>query len=283
VAWCAAVAFLTVLGVIAAPLLRRDRRACFFATGMALAAVPVCATFPMDRLLTFPGIGAFGLLAQLLSFLFSNKQAQPANVWRSAIARGMGWTLLVIHAGLAPLLLPLRAANPVGPRSVEQRFYVPRLLAPEVEGQTVIVVNAPSPVHACCLPLLQELNHGPVPRHTRVLAPALPAVAVRRIDERTLMVRPERGYLRWVMDQVFRSDRRPLKLGEKVVLDGMTVEIRELTPDNRPAEARFQFDAALESPSLRWLCYRNHGFEPFTPPAVGESVTIRLDGLLGSH
>ena len=57
----------------------------------------------------------------------------------------------------------------------------------------------------------------------------------------------------------------------------MTVTITSLTADGRPAEATFRFDVPLESPSLLWLCFRGDGFEPFTPPAVGQEVEIRFD------
>jgi hypothetical protein len=278
--WCIAVVFLILLGVLVSPLLRRDRPARFWATGMMLSIVPVCATFPMDRLLTFPSIGAFGLLAQFLSLTFGNVKESPTSRWRRVPTVGLGWVLLLIHAVCAPLALPLRAANPLGPKSLEQRFYVPMSLVASVEKRTVVIVNAPSPVHACCLPLLQELNHGPVPQHTRVLAPGLLAVTIRRLDERTLAIRPEKGYLRWVMDRVFRGERTPLNLGERIALSGMTVEITELTEDGRPAEARFQFNAPLEDRSFCWLCYRGNVYETFTPPPVGKSVEVRIDGLL---
>ena len=43
----------------------------FFGCAMLLAVIPICATFSMDRLLMFVGIGAFGLLARFTQFAFS--------------------------------------------------------------------------------------------------------------------------------------------------------------------------------------------------------------------
>jgi hypothetical protein len=60
-----AVCALAFLAYAMLPLLKRDPVARFFATGLVLAAIPVCATFPGDRLLLFVGIGAMGLVAQL--------------------------------------------------------------------------------------------------------------------------------------------------------------------------------------------------------------------------
>jgi hypothetical protein len=272
-----AVAFLGLLFIAMAPLLRRDPLARFWATGMLLAAIPVCATLPMDRLLTFVGIGAFGLLARYLTFVFGDAAGAPSKaIWRVP-ASATAWLLVAVHAVLAPIALPFRAANPLGPRWIEHRLYVRTPLESSVADRTVVIVNAPSPGHAGYLVLQRELSGQPVPRHTRVLAPAIPSVTIRRLDERTIAIAPEGGYLRFVLDQVFRSERRPLASGERVRLTGMTVTITSLTADGRPAEATFQFDVPLESPSLLWLCFRGDGFEPFMPPAIGREAEIRFD------
>jgi hypothetical protein len=280
VVWCVSVAFLLLLGFAIAPLLRRDPLARFWCTGMVLAAVPVCATFPMDRLLTFVGIGAFGLLASFWGFAFAGIGQRPQNIaWRIP-AMALAWSFVVIHLVLAPLALPFRAAYPTGPQQFE-RFYVKSALPPSVTDQTVVIVNAPSPLHAGYLPLMRALNGAPVPRHTRVLAPGMAGVTIRRLDDRTLSIRPGRGYLAWILDQLVRGKGQPLALGQQVVLTGMKVEITDLTEDGRPAEATFQFDRDLEDSSLYWLYFGEDGFEPFVLPAIGDSVELRGSGLLG--
>jgi hypothetical protein len=276
VLWWSAAAFLGLLLFAMAPLLRRDRLARFWAAGMLLASLPVSATFPMDRLLTFVGIGAAGLLAQFWGFVFAAEDAASDPRWRVP-AKAVAWSLVAVHAVLAPIALPLRAANPLGPGWIERRLYVRTPLGSSLGDRTVVIVNAPSPVNASYLILRRELEGRSVPRHTRVLAPAIPSVSIRRLDERTLAIRPRGGYLRWPLDRVFRSERRRFAPGEQVRLTGMTVTIRSLTADGRPAEATFRFDVPLESPSLLWLCFRGGGFEPFTPPPMGQEVEIRFD------
>jgi hypothetical protein len=276
--WWFAIGFLGVLLVAMAPLLHRDSLARFWAAGMLLATIPVCATFPMDRLLTFISIGASGLLAQYWTFVFGNGIGAPSNVLWRVPALALAWLLVAVHLVFAPIALPFRSAHPVGPRWVEQRLYVRTRLGSSLEDRTVVIVNAPSPVHADYLILRRELSGQSVPAHTRVLAPAIPSVLVRRLDEQTLAITPEGGYLRFVLDQIFRSERRRFALGEQVRLTGMTVTIASLTADGRPAEAMFRFDRPLESPSLIWLCFRGRGFEPFTPPAVGQETEMDFDG-----
>ena len=52
----------------------------------------------------------------------------------------------------------------------------------------------------------------------------------------------------------------------------------ELFLNRDSAEAMFRFDEPLESPSLRWLCFRGNHFEPFMPPPIGREATIKFDG-----
>jgi hypothetical protein len=277
VLWWSAVIFVGLVLLAALPLLKRDRVARFWTAGMLFATVPGCATLPMDRLLTFVGIGAFGLLAQFWAFVFGKSRHEPSARWWRIPAHALAWFLVAVHAVWAPLILPFRATSPLGLWWVEDRLNVHAALGPSVAEKTVVIVNAPSVMHACYLTFRRAAYDEPIPLHTRVLAPAAPDVWIRRLDEHTLEIRPGWGYLNLVLDQVFRSDRRPMALGEEVKLTGMTVRVTDLTGDRRPASATFRFDEPLESPSFVWLCFRGARFEPFVLPAVGQEIDIPLD------
>jgi hypothetical protein len=275
--WWAAVVLAAVIFCAVAPLLVRDRLARFWAAGMIFATIPVCATFPMDRLLTFVGIGAFGLLAQFWEFVFDRSRGAPQSRWWRIPARALAWYLVVVQAILAPLAFPVRAANPVGPRWVHERLLVRTPLGPSIGEKTLVIVSAPSPIQASYIIFLQLLSGAPVPQHTRVLAPAVPAVTIRRVDKHTLEIRPKRGYLNLALDRVFRNERRPMAQGQEVKLTGMTARVTAVTADGRPAVANFRFDEPLESSSFVWLCYRGRGYEPFVPPPIGEETRIVFD------
>jgi hypothetical protein len=264
-----------VLLVALAPLLRRDRLARFWGLGMLLAMVPVAATFPMDRLLTFAGLGASGLLAQFLASVLGGGEASRKPAPRPVVA--LAWGLVAVHLVVAPLALPIRAANPAGPRWIERRLYVRTPLGRSLDDRTVVVVNAPSPIHASYLVLLREQAGQTGPERVRALAPGLSPVTVRRLDERTLSIRPRAGYLAFPLDAIFRSERRALARGERVQVAGMIATITALTPDGRPAEVAFRFDDPLESPRFLWLAFRGRDFEPFVPPAVGQEVELAID------
>jgi hypothetical protein len=278
--WWAALLFLGLIACCLFSLIKTDRLARFWTTGMVLAVIPVCGTFPMDRLLVFAGLGAFGLIAQFLDRAFDSTEGTPwRELGRIPVAVMAGF-LVVVHLIIAPITLPLRSAFPMGPNALGQRLFVHTALDQSVETQSVVIVNAPSPLHAGYLPLLRELEGAPVPRHTRILAPGQPAVTIRRPDAQSLAIRPERGYLDWVLDRLFRSEVRPMSLGHRVELTGLSVEVTDLTTDGRPAEAVFRFNVPLEDLSLCWLCFRDGRFVPFVPPAVGETVVLRIGGIL---
>ena len=149
--WWAAVVSIGLLTLLFAPLLKRDRLARFWAAGMLFATIPVCATLPMDRLLTFVGFGAFGLLAQFWAFVFDrsnvrrdlSRMANPCVCGR-LVFRGRPRGLGTAHFSPAP-------TSPLGPWWVEDRLYVHAPLGPSVGEKTVVVVNAPSAAHAAYL------------------------------------------------------------------------------------------------------------------------------------
>ena len=262
--------FLLCLAVGLIPLLLRDRVARFWGLGM-----PVCATFPSDRLLPFVGIGAMGLLAQFLRTVFDKSVSKPRMlIWR-VLAVCLGVFLLLDHVVVAPLSLPVRAKNTMAPRKVMDLVTISRPLDPSIEDQDLIIVNPP------CTFLLAEsfLNwaaHGqPMPKHTRVLTSSLfQPVHVHRPDGHTLVVRPQYGYYVWVLDGLFRSQEHPLLPGNRVELTGMTAEILDVSPNNTVTKVAFKFDRPLEDRSLRWLKWQDGDFTPFELPEIGQSLEL---------
>lgn len=271
--WWVGVGLAVLLVWLLAPVLRRERVSRFWALGMVLSLLPVCASFPADRLLIFPGLGATGLLAQFLAVVLGRPAGPPPRfAWRVA-AWPMAAVFLLIHVIVAPLALPLRAGHPIGPKSAEQ-FIVRVPLDASVEQQDVVVVNPPSSLFAAYLLPERESRGLPLPRRARFLAAGLEPMTVRRTDARTLVIRVAGGYINWSFERHFRDERFPMTVGERVTLTGMTVEVTAVTPDGRPAEAAFRFDVPLEDSSLRWLWWHEGEFGPFTPPAVGGQIEI---------
>lgn len=279
----AIVAVLLLIALLLVPLLRQDRVARFWATGMMLSAIPACAAFPADRMLIWVGIGAFALMARFLTRFAEATGPQEDATRRPLPARALAGFFVVVHLLLAPLAMPIRAAWPMGPPFLLDQLRPSEPMDPSIAGEDLIVVNPPEAFLMLESALMWAADGDPLPRRIRVLMSSrLQPVEVYRPDERTLVLRPEAGFLRGLADRLLRGPDRPLRLGERIELAGMTVEITEMRPDGRPAEAAFRFAVPLEDPSLRWLQWRDGRYVPFVPPPVGDRVKLP-GGKLGLH
>lgn len=280
-----AVLFLGIVVLAMLPMLRRDRTARFLGLGMVLAVLPACAAVPQGRLLTFVGIGAAGLLGRWVEWLWWRRPRWlPAtDVWRVP-AHTVTALLLVSGTLVAPLtmrwmLWEVAAFYPDLERHV--------LSLPERDCASdgkVILVQGGLPV-GFFYSDLRALEGLTPPKRFLVLAPDA-VVRVTRIDERTLAIRPHGGYLApsdtddWYLnatrmfERYVRVEDRPLALGERVELEGLTIEITRLNGHGRPAEATFRFAVPLEDRSLRWFARHGTRYERFALPAVGESVLL---------
>ena len=254
-------------------LLKRERLARFWALGMGLSLVPLCAAFPMDRLLVFSGIGAFGLLAMLL---------ESMGVWpwlpgsgAAAFGRRFAWLLLILHGPLAAARLPLRVAllpwfgktfSVAAERGPD---------GPEVAGQTFVFVNGNDfpVVYGRIIRQIEGL--GTPPRRVAQLSSVSTPNTVRREDSRTLVIHPVGGFLSFSLDRLLASPTRTFQVSERVERPDFVAEVRSVTSDSRPEEVAFRFRRPLEDPALRWLYWKDGNLIEFPLPGVGESVTLR--------
>ncbi|MCP4263939.1 MAG: hypothetical protein GY774_41500 [Planctomycetes bacterium] len=273
--WRVSIVFLIFLIFIMIPLLWSQRTTRFWATGMVLSVLPICATFPSDRLLTFVGIGAMGIIAQFIHFVFDKTERQPKIfLWRipALILAGI---FILVHLIIAPLTLPLRASNTMLPKKYLDKLMLTDALDESVKEQDLVIVNPPITFLMLQSPMMWECNNQPMPRHLRILTSSLfQPVEVYRPDAKTLVVRPSYGFYTYVLDSLFRNEDHPFSVGDRVELTSMTVEIRKMTSFDNVAEAAFIFSVALEDPSLRWLQNKNNAFVPFTPPEIGQTVVL---------
>lgn len=264
---------LATLGLVTAvawPALKERPEARFYAAGMLAATVPIAGTFPADRLLTVVGLGGAGLLAVVVQHW---QQSEALARWRVVGLVG----LLAYHAVLAPLLLPIRVRSMSGVRRSLAVF--DRSVADDasIQDKTVVVVHSPNDGLVGYLPFIRASERRPRPARLRVLAGSLGAVEVRRVDDRTLQIRPDDGYLAEVANRIQRGLSRPFEPGDVIQMPDLRVTVLDVTGDGRPAEATFEFDAPLDDPKLVWRRWSFDHFEPWSPPAVGE--TVRLDAV----
>jgi hypothetical protein len=289
------VLFAALFARLAWPLLRDDRVARFFALGMLLSVLPVCAITPNDRVLFFVGLGGLGLVARFTAVVLGGPT--PATRARRALA----WFFVVVHGPLALALFVFysRVAALLAGSSREPLDEI--VLDP---GQTVLFVNAPAQFMVSHLAVMRLGTAKPLPARTRCLAPGVYPLEVTRADARSLMVRVPGGLLQppgtWDVDgeerspavstaygaqqfaQLVRRVDDPMRAGDTIALTGVTIEVREATADGRPVTVRFTFDEPLESPSLRWLVWDRGRYVDFPLPAIGTTVKLAPASMMGS-
>lgn len=262
---------LGLLGWVLAAAVRRDRRAGFFATGMLLSLLPVCAARPLERMLLLPSVGAFGLIA-----VFLTSPALARSGWQGSLVRATAAVLVLLHGLVAPLLLPARSVL----FASLARDYVergsnsfPQDMPP---GRTILVVlNAPD-VLMVNYALADRLIRGDVvPDQLRLLAVLIQGeMSVTRLDERAISVTLSAGFFADAFSVSYRGPTRPFAPGDVVAVAGMRAEIAETLPDGRPRRVLFRFDEPLESPHFRWVRWEKTRFVPVTIPRPGEMLTF---------
>ncbi len=257
------------LGWLLAPVLRARPAARFWAVGMLGAAVPICASFPMDRLLLFMGVAAAALLAEAVEH--SGWLAGPM---RGSLARRLGLGgLLVLHLLLAPLLLPVKIVAFGTAFGVFERAagYAPT--DPALAGQRLVWVNGAT-LFSGFVPVLRAMNDDPAPRAQWTLAHMMTDMDVARVDQDSLVITAPAGFLATPPEQLVRDVRIPFELGVPRDHAGMVVTVLELMPDGRPRVVRFDLPVSLDDPGLRWVVWRETRLWDWPVPAVGEVVHV---------
>lgn len=274
----AGILFTLFVGWTIWPLLKRDAMARFLALGTVLAVIPSCATLPMDRNLMFPSIGSAALIALFVTGFFDRERwAQGRTVWRGA-ARTLVWAWLGLHLVLSPLWLLGSSYCIV---ALDRAFARANDSVP-LQGQRFVVVNTPLDLLGASLPFVRSGRGLNVPKTWWWLAAGNRPVEVERIDEHTVALRPEGGFLQRPWSQIFRRpETHPMVTGQRIQLDGLEAHVTKTGDDGRPSEVQFHFDVPPGEGEVQWLTWSRGRYVPFIPPSVGE--TIRVPGLDSLH
>jgi hypothetical protein len=262
-----ALGVLFVVGRVAWPRLGARPEARFWLTGAGLALLPACATGPLDANLVFVGLGAAPALAMLLRSALDDPPAARS-------ARFVVGALAAFNLALAPVLLPVKSLT-----MLAMGFFVPQTdqsipRGADVAQATLVVAWAMSEGG-----LYASMNHRyaeriPRPGRVRILAGSVADVSATRLDERTLRMRIEHGFLDSDLQRIMRGPAQPFHRGDLVKLSNMTAAVTEVTDDGRPRTVEFRFATPLESPEWLWMRGEGGRLLPWTPPKIGETVTV---------
>jgi hypothetical protein len=259
-AWLARLASCLVLAAAAyalLPALRHDRLARFWLLGMLLAVLPIAASPPGDRLLSFVGIGGAALVARIVAALPKPELRPDLERPRVVLARAFGIAGLV----LAPLLLFLRAAQmQVLGRAMHQTNAVFDGID-NLEQRTVVIVNPPVDLLASYIQAERAWLGLPRAAHLYWLTSAGSPMVVQRSDVDTLLVERERGFLSTPLERHYRARLDDLGLGASVTLSQMTAKVERSTADGRPLAVSFRFAEPLESSSYLFLVWEGDRYQ----------------------
>jgi hypothetical protein len=267
--WVAAAVIIAALFCLLIPLLRADRSARFWFAGMLLAAAPACFGMVSSRQLEFVGLGAAGLLALLVRFLLGRlpPAAGAGQRWTARIALPV---LLAIHLAASPVTFVMTHRHFVKTLAVwEAALTGTDTMAPELTGRTVVLLNPPCASYAAYLQIHRALAGRALPAHVWALAPGWRAphtLQATRLDPAVLQVHAPDG----VPVELERGGSDPLRPGQRIALEGLTIEVTAIGPGGRPTTMRFAFAEGLESPALVWFRAEGAALVRWTPPAVGD-------------
>jgi hypothetical protein len=264
--YCAALLVMIAFCSSLRTLLRERPDLRFWLAGAAASALPMCATFPHDRLLLGVGIGVMPAVAALL-----------ARAWQRRRSKGARLALVCIgglHLVLAPALLAVRSIHAGDLRQrlarADQTLHGDAPLA----GRTLIVLNPPLDPFAAYLPLYREAERRPRPASLLWLATAVTPLEVTTVDAHSLRLRPRNGFLTSSTQLMLRRPRDAFKVGDRVELGAATFQVQRVSDDGRPAEVLVTFRLPLSSPELLWTQWRDDEYATFSPPPLGATVEL---------
>jgi hypothetical protein len=253
------------------PVLKTDRKARFWILGFALSILPLCASYPNDRLLILSSIGGFGVI----SLFFQYRLKQPelfSNIFGLKIVSLVFIVIFIlIHIVLSPLLkLKTSAldnfAKPLLGAQVNNKH-----LTVKKHNQILIVINPAGGYRFLAYTVFQKrLKKEFNAKYFRGLAMSRSDLTIKRTDDRTLEIFAEKGYFSSKdIDTMYRNI--PMKIGQEVTLTGLTVKILSLTKNGIPQNVKFTFEKSLEDSDYKFVYWKNMGYEPYEVPEIGET------------
>ena len=223
----AAVVFLAVFGWTIVPLLRKSAVARFMLVGSLLAAVPGCATLPMDRLMMYASFGGLGLVALLLADMAG---ATGSDGLRGRLRSPLAILLIVAHFVVAPLGLisgtqHLQIMNRILSGSN------PSIPVDLPSSTRVVAINTPNDLQGASLPIHRSSRNEPLVQHWWWLYSGTRDMAVERVGEASLVLRPEGGYFTAPWSRIFRMIAAdPIAADENFALEGLKISVVAVTP-----------------------------------------------------
>jgi hypothetical protein len=246
----------------------------FWAVGLLLACIPMAASWPSEQVMVIAGIGGNALVAHLL--LSGRSVLSALHRALGPVAKGVVGLAFVIHLIISPVCLSVGTAS-VGRTFVFLGFAPAAGVrgGPELADQDMVVLNAPNAFHAIMIQFERFRRGLQYLGRNWVLGSSEKDIVIKRIDDHTLELRAEGGYLADPFASHFRGPGHPFSAGDEVRLLNHTVTVSEVTGDGRPLRVRVRFDLPLTDPTLHHVAWDGEDYAVVELPARGGSLVLR--------
>jgi hypothetical protein len=267
-----AFAWLTVLVMAALCYrpLRADPVCRFWGAGLLLSAAPLTTSAAGDRLLFPVSLGAAALTAHVIASLLTELKKHTAPTSARLISKLALAGLVLAHAVLAPLALPLRtrATALLGEAADRADRSIPA--GASISDKTVIVANAPVDVVLSYIQLSRARRGTPRPKHLYWLATASSPFTLERTAASTLRLEKPAGLLASLTERHYRASWLPLARGAEVLLGEMRARVVDTTSDGKPRVVDFEFREPLDSERYVFLQWTGKALAPLELPGRAE-------------
>jgi hypothetical protein len=267
--------FTIALALALWPLVRRDRIARFWAAGMVIAIAPMCAGEPHNRMLFVASIGAAGLIAQWWQTSVRDALDVTGRTL-GGYSRVFGAAMVRIHIFVAAPLVAFNAVGLIFFDAVRHSF---NDVGPEAVGREAVFLTSPDYFAVRLMKMSKAVDNVPGPARWRTLGIGPEQTTVTRAADKTLVLDYEGGALHEAsltkasLD-LYRSVNNPMQKGQTVDLQGLHIEVLEVTGDGRPRRVAFNFAQSLDSPGYRFYNWADNHFHEFAIPAVGDKRVL---------
>jgi hypothetical protein len=251
----------------------RDPEIRFWAISLLLAPVPLSSALPTEQLLVIAGLAGSALVAHLILSII--RTWPTISLSRRAIAGTVLALAIFINIILSPIALAY-GSSIVG-RTYLYLGFLPAAVMGHDESypnHDLVVVNSPDAVHAIMIQHERGVWNLPLFKHVWILGSGNEDVRVKRVDDHTLELTTEGGYLADPLAAHFRGPGDPFKSGEEIKLMGITVTVVEITKDGRPLYVHFRFDTPLDDPRLHYIVWDGRDYGLFPLPRAGQTVLL---------
>ncbi|MCG8671765.1 MAG: hypothetical protein MI867_20340 [Pseudomonadales bacterium] len=280
-----AIVICSIALAVSARALKVSALARFWFFGALFSALPVCSALPHDRLLLFIGVGAIGLILEVLRLSAQDHQDidrfKGKPTLRTIIpngSRGMRFLFSCFfgfHLIISPLFLPFMAYSP---KLWADQIDMAPASFPKIANLSekhLILFNVP--ISSSQALTVWRFNNGKeIPRRLLPISNYVSELTLTKTAVNEFEISKENGFIQNGEESVRNLSTQPFRLGEQVHLNGLTISIIEINEANRPSRIKLAFEPNFKQENLVFLSWdkENNQYLEIKANQIGEAISF---------